>query len=268
MKEYYPKEFKDYLLGLERSANTIDSYMRSIEIFFNDYDEVNKENLIDFKRKQLEINKPNSAALRCFAMNVYCDFLKRPEVKVKSVPIHNRTHVENVITFDEYNYFLNCLKRDGIDKLYWIIRFMASTGCRASETVKMEKKCLVDGQFTMWTKGKIRKILIPKNLIEESKEYFETVNSKYLFPNRYGKQMLTEGIQHQLTKYGERYGIRSEVLHPHSFRHFFAVQFLKENGNLTLLSNLMGHESISTTAIYLSLSTEEQKRQLDETMKW
>ncbi len=262
------EEFRKYLIDMERSQNTVDSYIRSAEIFFSRYDDVNKKNMMEFKGWQLEKWKPKTAAIRCISMNVYCDFIGHPEYKVKSIKVHNTTTVENVITLEEYKYFLDCLKRDGVDKLYYMIKFMAGTGCRASELVKLEKSCLQTGEFTLWTKGKVRKIIIPQNLIKESRFYFEGVDSIYLFPNRYDNQMSTRGVSHQLTKYGRRYGIRDEVLHPHAFRHLFAMQFLENNKNIALLSDILGHESVNTTAIYLRMTAEEQKKQIDNTVNW
>lgn len=262
------EEFRTYLLDLERSASTIDSYLRSVKAYFKRFDEVNKKNMMEFKQWQLEERKPKTAALRCVSMNVYCDFIGHPEYKVKNIKVHNRTTLENVITIEEYKYFLDCLKADGNDKLYYMIKFMAATGCRASELVSLEKKSLKTGQQTLWTKGKVRRILIPSGLIRESRYYFAEIDSRYLFPNRYGQQMTPRGVYQQMKKYGRRYGIREEVLHPHSFRHMFAVQFLEKNKNLALLADLMGHENINTTAIYLRLSAEEQKKQIDKTVNW
>lgn len=42
---------------------------------------------------------------------------------------------------------------------------------------------------------------------------------------------------------------------------------MKENKNIALLSDILGHESLNTTAIYLRLSAAEQKKQLDRTVK-
>ena len=261
-------EFKKYLMNLERSSSTIDSYTRAVRQFFDRYEELNKENMIDFKQWQMGLHKPKTAALRCVSMNVYCEFAGRPECKVKGIKLPKRNSVENVITMQEYRRFLDCLAADGKWKVYYMVKFLAATGCRASELTKLEKSCLESGEFTLWTKGKIRKILIPKSLRQESKTYFETVDSDYLFPNKYGERMSTGGIGCQIKKYGRLYGIREEVLHPHAFRHLFAILFLKQNKNIALLSDILGHESLNTTAIYLRLSAAEQKKQLDKTVNW
>ena len=212
------EEFKKYLMNLERSASTIKSYVLAVRFFFERYEELSKENMIDFKQWLMGEYKPKTAALRCVAMNVFCDYAGRPD-------------------------------------------------CRASELAKLEKSCLSNGEFTLWTKGKIRTIMIPKHLIEESREYFKTVDSNYLFLNRFGEQITTRGIGCLIKKYGLKYKIREEVLHPHAFRHLFAILFLKENKNIALLSDILGHESLNTTAIYLRLSAAEQKKQLDRTVK-
>lgn len=206
-------------MNLERSASTIKSYVLAVRFFFERYEELSKENMIDFKQWLMGEYKPKTAALRCVAMNVFCDYAGRPD-------------------------------------------------CRASELAKLEKSCLSNGEFTLWTKGKIRTIMIPKHLIEESREYFKTVDSNYLFPNRFGEQITTRGIGCLIKKYGLKYKIREEVLHPHAFRRLFAILFLKENKNIALLSDILGHESLNTTAIYLRLSAAEQKKQLDRTVKW
>lgn len=262
------QEFKDYLIEKERSINTIDSYVRGVRCFFNTYDEVNKRNMMDFKKKQMEKYKPKTAAIRCISMNVYCDFIGCPQFKVKGIKVHNRTTIENVISMEEYKHFLKKLKEDGAEKVYYMVKFLAATGCRASELVKLEKECMETGEHTLWTKGKVRKIFIPQKLINESSKYFLDVNSNYLFPNRYGNQMSTRGVAQQLKKYGLKYGIREEVLHPHSFRHLFAMQFLEKNKNIALLADILGHESINTTAIYLRMTAEEQKKQIDKAVNW
>lgn len=262
------KEFREWLIENERSQNTIDCYMASVNQFFSMFSEVSKRNMIEFKQRKLAENSPKTAENRCIAMNQYCEFIGMPECKVKSIKIHKQNTVENVPTLGEYEYLIECLKKDGDMKAYWIIKFLAKTGARASEFIRFEREHLQKGEVTLWTKGKIRKILIPSELIAESKRYFDNIpHNKWMFPNRYGKQMTTRGLD-TIIKKGTKYGIREEILHAHAFRHLYAIQFLERNKNIALLADLMGHESVDTTAIYLRLTAEEQKKQFDNAMNW
>lgn len=267
-KEEQLEAFREYLIDNEKSDNTIDNYMYAVNQFFAEYDEVTKRNMIEFKKKKLEEFSPKTAANRCIGMNQFCKFIGKEDCAVKSIKIHKQSSVENVPTIEEYEYLLGCLRQDEKWKTYWMIQFLAKTGARVSEFVRFEKKHLEEGEVILWTKGKIRKILIPKDLIEASKTYFEKEQeSRYLFPNRYGDMMTTKGVSENIKRL-KKYGVRKEILHPHAFRHLYAVQFLKNNSNIALLADLMGHESVDTTAIYLRLSAEEQKEQFNNAMNW
>lgn len=262
------EEFREWLIENERSENTINSYMESVKQFFEMFPELTKKNMIEFKQRELSRYSPKTAANRCIGMNQYCEFVGAPECKVKSIKIHKQNTVENVPTLEEYEYLLKCLEKDGKLKMYWMMQFLAKTGARVSEFIRFERSHLEKGEVTLWTKGKVRKILIPSDLIEESREYFESVpDNKWMFPNRYGRQMTERGVAQNI-KNCQHYGIRQEILHPHAFRHLYAVQFLKHNKNIALLADLMGHESVDTTAIYLRLSAEEQRRQFNSAMNW
>lgn len=57
-------------------------------------------------------------------------------------------------------------------------------------------------------------------------------------------------------------------MYPHSFRHFFAIEFLKRNSNIALLADLLGHQSVSVTQIYLRMSQEQQKDAIDKAVNW
>lgn len=262
------EDFKEWLIEKERSENTINNYIDSAKQYFTMFTEISKKNMIEFKQRKIQENKPKTAAIRCIAMNQYCEFIGKPECKVKSIKIHKQNTVDNVPALEEYLQILKCLEEDEDWKTYWIIKFLAKTGARVSEFTRFERSHLEKGEVTLWTKGKIRKILIPEELIKESAEYFaKTPDNKWMFPNRYGGQMTSRGVDAAIKKC-RKYGIRKEILHPHAFRHLYAVQFLKHNKNIALLSDLMGHESVDTTAIYLRLSAEEQRKQFNNAMNW
>ena len=55
-----------------------------------------------------------------------------------------------------------------------------------------------------------------------------------------------------------------QFVYPHSFRHRFAKNFLERYNDIALLADLMGHESIETTRIYLRRTANEQRQIVDK----
>ena len=92
--------------------------------------------------------------------------------------------------------------------------------------------------------------------------------SGFLFLNKHGKRITTRGIAGQLKVLAARYGIDQAVIYPHSFRHRFAKSFLDRFNDLALLADLMGHESIETTRIYLRRTSTEQRDIVDKVVDW
>ena len=76
-----------------------------------------------------------------------------------------------------------------------------------------------------------------------------------------------EGLK-DFQKIAKKYGINTNCIHPHSFRHMYAKSFLDKRSDVTTLSDILGHESIKTTQIYLRRSYIEQKRIIDKIVTW
>lgn len=64
------------------------------------------------------------------------------------------------------------------------------------------------------------------------------------------------------------YGLDKKVVYPHSFRHRYAKNFLEKYNDIALLADLMGHESIETTRIYLRRTASEQQALVDKIVTW
>ena len=62
-------------------------------------------------------------------------------------------------------------------------------------------------------------------------------------------------------------GIKIDKVHPHSFRHLFAIKFMQEGGDISELKDILGHSSIDTTSIY-TRTTAKMKRKRLEKMKY
>ena len=128
-----------------------------------------------------------------------------------------------------------------------------------------------EGYVDLYSKGgKLRRLYIPKKLQSEALSWIESRNitSGYLFVNRFGKPITSRGVSQQLKNYAVKYGLRVEVVYPHSFRHLFAKNFLDKYNDIALLADLMGHESIETTRIYLRRTASEQRAIVDKIVTW
>ncbi|HHK7037257.1 TPA: tyrosine-type DNA invertase PsrA, partial [Streptococcus pneumoniae] len=68
--------------------------------------------------------------------------------------------------------------------------------------------------------------------------------------------------------YADKYKMNPKVIYPHSFRHLFAKNFLAKYNDIALLADLMGHESIETTRIYLRKTATEQQNIVDKIVNW
>ena len=76
-------------------------------------------------------------------------------------------------------------------------------------------------------------------------------------------------IEENLNKYiPEAFGLDKKVVYPHSFRHRYAKNFLEKYNDIALLADLMGHESIETTRIYLRRTASEQQELVDKIVTW
>ena len=54
----------------------------------------------------------------------------------------------------------------------------------------------------------------------------------------------------------------------HAFRHRFAKSFIEKCGDISLLADLLGHDSIETTRGYLMKSSQEQQTVIDRVVTW
>jgi integrase/recombinase XerD len=74
----------------------------------------------------------------------------------------------------------------------------------------------------------------------------------YLFLNRRGKKLTRVMIFTIIKNLAEKAGLRKKIS-PHTFRHSFATHLLKNGADLRSIQMMLGHESITTTEIYMHL---------------
>ena len=260
-------KFEEFLSQGNMAKNTISAYLYAAKEFGSRHKELNKRNLLVYKTYLIETYKPKTVNLRIQALNKYLVFVGKTKLRLKSVKVQQRSYLENVISNADYTFLKNKLKKEDNLEWYFVVRFLAATGARVSELVQIKIEHVQVGYYDIYTKGgKIRRIYIPKILRTETEKWLQTFNrtSGYLFLNRFGERITTRGISQQLKNYAVKYGLNEKVVYPHSFRHRYAKNFLEKFNNIALLADLMGHESIETTRIYLRRSSLEQQEIVDK----
>ena len=93
-----------------------------------------------------------------------------------------------------------------------------------------------------------------RSLIEIDTEHKDT-----LFLNQRGKQLTRAMIFTIVKKLAEKAGIQKSIS-PHTFRHSFATHLLENGADLRAIQMMLGHESITTTEIYMHLDKSHLKK--------
>jgi len=264
--------FETHLKRQNLTDNTVIAYTTSVrlyeQLFGEDY---TRNKLLAYKGYLMENCKPKTVNLRIQAINKYLEFIQQGQLRLTQVKIQQKSFLENVISDADYKFFKNCLKRDKNWEWYFIVRYLAATGARVSELIQIKAEHVFAGYFDIYCKGgKMRRLYIPKKLQAETKAWLKRtgVSSGYLFLTRSGATIKAKYLARQLKDLARKYGINPKVVYPHSFRHRFAKNFLEKYNDISLLADLMGHESIETTRIYLRKTASEQQAIVDRVVTW
>ena len=160
------KEFKQYLINQNLSANTINSYLFTLNQLHKMYDisYLTKKKLLDYKMFLIENYRPQTVNLRIRGVNCYLESIKKENLRLTTIKVQSKNYLENVISEADYEYLKKRLKR--YDKFwYFVIRFMAATGARVSELVQIKAEHIKIGYLDLYSKGgKLRRIYIPIKL--------------------------------------------------------------------------------------------------------
>lgn len=271
------KNFEDYLIDIEESDNTIKQYQYSLKTFKKEIGKnLNKNNLRKYKELLLLKRKPKTVNVRIAGIikfiKFYAEYMKDKryeEIIIKNVKMQNKTYLNNIVSLEEFRRMCEYAMNLKDKKYYFIIKFMGYTGARISEVIKLDIKSVKQGYMEIISKGaKFRRIYIPNNLKEEILEWSEENNVEhYIFLNNQGKQITARGISEMLKKIAKDLELDLKKIHPHSFRHMFAINFLKQNKDITLLADLLGHSNLDTTKIYLR-RTEEEQQEIINAINW
>ncbi|MDD4565399.1 MAG: tyrosine recombinase XerD [Eubacteriales bacterium] len=288
------KEFINYLSTEKKmSQNSQDAYRRDILEFSRiiqekqnlDLDEASKTEVVAHMLQLKNTGKSSATVNRKAAsLRAFYNFMteknyisENPAVNIKSPKIERKS-IE-YLTVDEIDMLLSI--PDGSikglrDKA--ILELLYATGIRVSEIVEMN---VVDVNLRMGfvtctgEHGKARIIPMGRPCRAAVEEYIYEVRPKFikksedadspnaLFLNFSGKRLTRQGLWKMLKEYAKSVGIENRLT-PQILRNSFAVHMIQNGADIKSLQELLGHEDISATQIYLSVAKNRIKEVYDK----
>jgi len=199
---------------------------------------------------------------------------KNPVALIESPKLKRK--LPDVLSLDEIDRMISAIDLSSPEgeRNRAIIETIYGCGLRVSELVNLRISDLYfDEGFIKVTGKGDKQRLVPVN--DYTKKYIEIyLNhvrkhqkvhkdfSDILFLNRRGKQLTRVMIFHIIKDLAKKAGIPKNIS-PHSLRHSFATHLLENGADLRSIQLLLGHESITTTEIYLHLD----RQKLHETLE-
>ncbi len=215
------KLFQEYLDATSLAPNTVLAYSSSVRQFFRLYKEITPDTLHLYKAYLMEHYRPQTVNLRIRAVNSYIECFHLPVSRLPAIRIQQKLYAEHVISEADYEYLKSRFIQDEKYVYYFIVRYMAATGVRVGELLKIQAEDVAKGYKDLISKGgKSRRIYIPKKLQEATFQWLDALGIKKgpFFLNQNGLPITAGGIRSQLKHAAAIYGLDPAVVYPHSFR--------------------------------------------------
>jgi len=271
-----------YYLQIEKglSINTIDSYSRDIKKLIK-YLEENEITISPIAIKQDEIqefiyttskliNARSQARLisglrNFFNYLVFEEYRKENPIDLIETPKIGRK-LPDTLAIEEIDLLISAidLSEPQGERNRTILETLYSCGLRVSELINLKISNLFfdEGFIQVIGKGNKQRF-VPIN-IHTQKFILLYINNirthitiskgfeDYVFLNRRGKNLTRVMIFTIIKNLTVKAGIKKKIS-PHTFRHSFATHLLERGADLRAIQQMLGHESITTTEIYMHL---------------
>lgn len=266
------EEYKTYLQDGEIAENTIKGYvtaLKQLEAYLNFFEikTITKTVMTDYKEyltmlefrkgdvmKNYEISSLNQMITK---VNIYFNWVygvedggKNP-LSLKQHRVQTKAHRKSLEEVD----YKRMLRHAHTKETYMFMLIIGNTGMRIAEVLKLKVSDLDKKIIRISNKGKFKTVSLPLWLKREIKDYVDNstnlINHDFIFPKS------PTSYRNQIKKTAGHAKVNSDKAFPHSFRHYFAKQFIRNGGDISDLQQMLGHSNIQTTSIYTHLSIEE-----------
>jgi integron integrase len=265
-REYtLPEGYLELLEQKRYSPSTIKTY----RAYFSDFMEYHKGRNID-RLKVADINKyilylVNEKKISVSQQNMRINAIKFYYEQVKGgqrqyyggiTRAKEYKSLPEVLSRNEVSHILSCLSNP---KHRCMISLIYSAGLRRSELLNLTPKDIISERMLVRIMGKGRKCrysLLSEKLLKDLREYFKEYRpQKWLFEGeKPGEQYSASALVKVLKEAASRAGIKHRV-HVHMLRHSFATHLLEQGTDLRTIQELLGHNDIKTTSIYLHVTS-------------
>ena len=263
------QRYESYLRRQERAEGTIRQYLRDVELFLrNSSATLDSRRLQGWKEGLIEQGYAvSSINARIAAVNGLLCCLGLGEERLKPLRQQRKLFCqqERQLSRTEYLRLVSAALRKGDRRLALVLQTICSTGIRVSELRYITVEALHSRRAAVHNKGKIREILLPRQLCAELKGWAKAahIRSGPVFVTRNGLPLDRSNVWSQMKGLCAAAQVDPSKVFPHNLRHLFARTFYRMEKDLSRLADLLGHSSIQTTRIYLMESGEEHQRMLE-----
>ena len=283
-------DYKNYL-RLERglSDNTIDNYsrdLRKLTLHLEKMDtaknplKIQKEDLQDFIYTLAKEVKPRSQARIISGLKGFFNYLvfedyrqDNPMDLIESPKVGRK--LPDTLAESEIDDLINAidLGTPQGERNRAILETLYSCGLRVSELthLKLSDLYFQEGFINVIGKGdKQRFVPISEHTQKYITIYTDEIRTNVniqpeskdiLFLNRRGKRLTRAMIFTIIKTLAIKAGIKKNIS-PHTFRHSFATHLLQNGADLRSIQQMLGHESITTTEIYMHVDREDLAKEM------
>ena len=265
------ERYQEYLRMEEKSAATIEKYSRDVGRVktFAGGRAIDKELMMEFKEQLMSCGHFKISSINSYleTVNRFLEFMGWYDARVKPFKTQQQCFQEEdrYMSRTDYKKLLKEAKKQGKKRLYIIIETIASTGIRISELCFITAESVRKGVARIYNKGKVRKIILTKELCTQLLLYMaeKKIKSGPVFISRNGNPLNRSNIWKEMKELAEKAGVSATKVFPHNLRKLFATCLYKADKDIAKVADILGHSRIDTTRRYIRETFEEHRSMLE-----